>query len=326
MTHLAAIGDWGAGLPLLASLPAAGYPVTIANDGADAPPVELVLVALAPGDRPDRSWPGAGHRGARWLAWNRGDDPDAALAAYRAGALAVLPAATTGEVLRASVEHALAGGAEAGERRAGRAVPPRRRSYRRGQLIALARDTVLEVETGVVAVTVVDDDGAEVLLGLSGPGRTLVGHGPDGCGIRLHARTEAVIALRSWAEAARDPIFPEQLAARLREMEAWAAMQARPYLDQRVLGTLSLLAEQFGAPGPSGTVVDVRVTHAQLAAAVGATRTTVTRILGDLRTRSLVATVGAGADERFCLPGWERNGHVHGSSRPRRDVAEETTP
>ena len=87
---------------------------------------------------------------------------------------------------------------------------------------------------------------------------------------------------------------------RLQQLEAWAAMQARPHLDQRVLGLLSLLAEQFGRPHPQGTLIDVRITHAQLAAAAGATRTTITRTLGDLRTRGLLATVGSGEAQRLC--------------------------
>jgi len=300
------VGDWGRSFHLLAGLYDAGIELVPDPDGSTPGAAPLALVALdddAP-TRPGTGADGHGHPAAAWLAWNRDDSGAAAVAAYRAGAVAVLPAATTAAQLRDSVEHALA--------RAGNGADPagrgeRRRRFRRGALIALERDAVLEVEAGVVAVTVVHDDGAEVLLGLHGPGETLVGHGPDGCGIRLLAHTETEVVLRRWTEASGDIHFPSRLAARLRRLEAWAAMQARPYLDQRLLGLLGLLAEQFGKPHPAGTVVDVRVTHAQLAAAVGATRTTVTRLLGELRARSLVTTVGAGAAERFCLPDWDRH-------------------
>lgn len=42
--------------------------------------------------------------------------------------------------------------------------------------------------------------------------------------------------------------------------------------------------------------------HAQLASAVGATRTTVTRLLGQLRRRGILLAVPAEGGERFCLP------------------------
>lgn len=87
----------------------------------------------------------------------------------------------------------------------------------------------------------------------------------------------------------------------MQHMEAWAAMQARPHLDQRIMGLLALLAEQFGEAHASGHLVNVRITHAQLAAAVGATRTTITRTLGNLRTRGELVQVGKGEAERFCL-------------------------
>ena len=88
-------------------------------------------------------------------------------------------------------------------------------------------------------------------------------------------------------------------------------MQARPYLDQRVMGILALLAEQFGQPHPEGMLVDVRLTHAQLATAVGATRATVTRCLGDLRTRNLLCVVGRREGERLCIRHWQPQQHRH---------------
>ena len=77
---------------------------------------------------------------------------------------------------------------------------------------------------------------------------------------------------------------------------------------RRLLGVLALLAEQFGEACSEGTLIDVRITHAQLAAAIGATRATVTRLLGPLRRNGLVLTVQSAAGERFCLPQWQ-GGH-----------------
>jgi hypothetical protein len=156
---------------------------------------------------------------------------------------------------------------------------------------------------------VIHDDGAEVLLGLYGPGRVLAGHPEDTCCIQFHAHTAARARIQPWPESARLPAFPERLRDHLRQMEGWAAMQARPQIEQRLLGLLSLLAEQFGRATPQGTVVDVRITHAQLASAVGTTRATVTRRVGLLRRQGLLAVTGSGGGERYCLPRWEEQRH-----------------
>ena len=190
-----------------------------------------------------------------------------------------------------------------------RLTAARRHVFVRGALVPLDREDVLTVEAGVLAQTVVHRDGAEVLLGLLGPCGFLIGHGPDGCGLRLRAQTAVTVVVQAWNAAAREPDFPARVTARLRQMEAWAAMQARPSLDQRLLGLLTLLSEPFGAPRGDDTLVDVRITHAQLASAIGATRTTVTRLLGELRGRGLLDVANHRGEERFVLPRPNLGGH-----------------
>ena len=308
MTNLLIGGDWAGAFELLAPLYGADYRLTLAPDSrlCDCPLPQLpALIVLAVGAGLPVPPAANGHDGRAipWLCWNRRDDPASALAAYTAGALAVLPASTDGAVLLGSVRNALATVAP----------PPQTgvvgRRYAREELILLDRDAVLEVRSGVIAQAVIHPDGTAVLLGLCGPGQLLVGHPDDSCCLHLVAHTDATVVVRDWSTAAAQPGFSGRLRARLRQMEAWSAAQARHYLDQRVLGLLGLLAEEFGTPRDEGILIDVRITHAQLAAAVGATRTTITRILGELRARGALTTIGTDAGERFCLRTWERADH-----------------
>ena len=180
---------------------------------------------------------------------------------------------------------------------------PRGRHYRRGTLIPTLPDQLLQIQAGIVAQMVIHTDGTEVLLGLHGAGQLLLPHPADSCFLHLQAQTEVLLVPISWQEARQWPDLPEQLRGRLWQQEAWAAMQARPHLADRILGLLELLAEQFGRTQPDGVLIDVRITHQQLAAASGATRTTVTRILQELRRRAVLDVVGQGQQERFCLLG-----------------------
>jgi CRP-like cAMP-binding protein len=174
-------------------------------------------------------------------------------------------------------------------------------SYRFGERIPLGPDGTLQVIEGVVALTAIHEDGTEVLLGLCGPGQVVAGHADEVCCIQLRAQTSAVVRMEPWADAARNPDFAARLRERLRCAETWAAMQALPHIEQRLLGILSLLAGQFGRPYGDGTMIEVLITQGQLASAVGATRTTVSRLLGRLRRRGLLIAFRAGRGERYGL-------------------------
>jgi hypothetical protein len=184
------------------------------------------------------------------------------------------------------------------------------RSIRRGVRIALRDDEVLTIDRGLVALGVLHDDGTDVLLGLSGANDVVIGHPDDRCCLQLVAHTDVDARIEPWNIAVRDPLFPNRVRARLRAMEAWAAAQARPHLSQRLLGILELLAERFGEPAAGGVRITARLTHAHLAAAIGTTRPTMTRLLASLAHRRRVWQTGTGNAARFCLTR-STHDHVH---------------
>jgi CRP-like cAMP-binding protein len=181
-------------------------------------------------------------------------------------------------------------------------VSPQRHHYKAGERIVLGPESVLEVISGAVALTILHEDGAEVLLGLFGPGQVLAGHPKETSCLQLYALGKTAVWVQPWSTAVLQPGFADRLRERLRSLEDWAAMQARPSIERRLLGILSLLAEQFGRPTSEGVQIGVAITHTQLASAVGATRSTVTRLLGRLRRRGLLIAVRQGRGERYCLP------------------------
>jgi DNA-binding transcriptional ArsR family regulator len=177
-----------------------------------------------------------------------------------------------------------------------------RRSYKSGERIALGPEIVLEVLSGVVVLTLLHEDGTEAFLGFLGPGKLQAGRPLETASIQLHAYGETVVWAQPWSRAILQPGFADRMRDRLRDLEEWAAILARPNLEQRLLGILSLLAEQFGRPAAEGVHIEIGITHHQLASAVGATRSTVTRLLGHLGRRGLLIAVRHGRGERYCLP------------------------
>lgn len=232
-----------------------------------------------------------------WLAWDQTGDPQVVTKAYQAGARAVFPKGTPINVIVETVHRAIAELSQSNRAE----KQPKQRTYRRGELILLEADAVLHVEQGVLATTMIYQDGAEVLLGLSGKEQIVVAHPDDNCHIQIVAHTDASVRIETWDSAAQNPNFLPNLRTRLQQMEGWSAMQARASLQQRILGILGLLAGQFGVMHQEGTLVDVRITHTQLALAVGATRTSITRVLGELRDTGKITILSIQGEDRFCL-------------------------
>lgn len=232
-----------------------------------------------------------------WLAWDQTGDSQVISRAYQAGAQSVFPKETPAnvivEVIRRTMNDIIRNSTLSEQRK--------QRAYRRGELILLEEDEVLHIEKGIFATTMIHQDGVEVLLGLSGKGQIIVAHPEDNCHIQIVAHTDAGGLIESWHSAVQQPGFMMKLRTRLQQMEGWAAMQARPSLQQRVIRLLELLAEQFGVPSEQGTLIDVRITHTQLAAAVGATRTSITRVISELRAQERVSTVLKGGEVLFYL-------------------------
>jgi len=49
-----------------------------------------------------------------------------------------------------------------------------------------------------------------------------------------------------------------------------------------------VLCRDFGVPDDRGITIDLRLSHQAIAEAIGSTRVTITRLLGDLRNSGLV--------------------------------------
>jgi CRP-like cAMP-binding protein len=200
---------------------------------------------------------------------------------------------------RGRPDHSLARAATDGH--VSSAVNRRTQRYPPGRQIQLDQGWVGEIKEGCVVLSVVHEDGAEVIIGFLGPGDFLLPHPADSCHVLPAAVTDVRLEVSPWTEEFDGKLYALALGARVLRAEAWAAAQAHPHIEQRVFGTLNLLAEQFGTSAGSGRLVGVRITHSQLAAVTGATRPTITRVLAHLKRKGLVKTVGSGSRQMLQL-------------------------
>lgn len=79
----------------------------------------------------------------------------------------------------------------------------------------------------------------------------------------------------------------------------WLSTLGQRRTIDRLLGFITLLVEEYGEPTDTGYCLPFPLTHAQIGSAIGSTRVTVTRLMGKLRQKGLIATQG---DNLICLP------------------------
>lgn len=242
------------------------------------------------------------------IVWDRKDLSEVRSLAYAHGALCVLPPTLTQDALL----HALANAHSiitASSQNNNRGPGNSRHRYRRGEQIRLEKDRIVQILSGIVRCTSVHPDGSEVLIGFYGENDILMAHHAHTCYVEMTAHTSVLVRSEPWSAAAMKPEFYARLKDRICQMELWSSMQARASIEERLLGILQVIADKFGLPRESGTLLEIKVTHELLASAIGATRTTVTRILGLLKKQQRITVEKTPRGEMLFLPNYQPHRH-----------------
>jgi CRP-like cAMP-binding protein len=160
---------------------------------------------------------------------------------------------------------------------------------------------VLVLERGRAKVTVVTEDGSEVILAFREPG-DMIGELSALGGARRVATVRAIEELDALAIAAGD--FDAYLEAqprvalvilrvvieRLRDADRSQVEFAAHHTLSRVAGRLVELAERFGEPGDGGVLITLPISQEELASWSGASREATSKALRDLRELGAVET------------------------------------
>lgn len=161
------------------------------------------------------------------------------------------------------------------------------RPYVSGQPIQMEAQEIWVVCRGVVQLGTLYATGDEALLGLacsSMPfGLPLTSIRP----YQASALTNVDLMRLTVAEIEGSPMLAQSIfrhmGRRLRQTEAILAMVGYRRVEERLRHLLLLLKQEVGQPDTQGTRISVRLTHQQLANAIGTTRVTVTRLLNQLK-------------------------------------------
>lgn len=159
--------------------------------------------------------------------------------------------------------------------------------FRSGRVIPLRPNEIWVVCRGVVILNTLHPTGDEALLGVVTPsmpfGLPLTWISP----YQAIALTDVDLLPLTVTEIERSPALCQglfrHLSRRLQQAEAFLALSSCRRVEERLKQLLILLRHEVGQPIQQGTRLQIRLTHQQLANAIGTTRVTVTRLIGQLK-------------------------------------------
>ena len=165
-------------------------------------------------------------------------------------------------------------------------------SYSPRQIIPLPPEEWVIVCRGIVQLSTVYANGSEAILGFAVPSMPLGSPLTKLDPYQAKALTAVDVLRLSAAEVEASETLSQgllkQLVRRLRQTEALLALAGRRRVEDRLRQLLSLLAVELGSPIATGVRLQVRLTHQDLATAIGTTRVTITRLLNRFRQQGWI--------------------------------------
>ncbi len=157
--------------------------------------------------------------------------------------------------------------------------------FTRRSLLPSKKDALWRIETGFVMTYTYLEDGTTVALGLWGPGDTV--------GELLSTMKPYQIQCLTKVEATILPVdnlhqFTDTLLYHIQQAEELMVIRSHRKVEAMLIRLLAWLSKKFGSEVEKGRLIDMRLTHEDLAALINSTRVTITRVLGQLEQEGLI--------------------------------------
>lgn len=158
-------------------------------------------------------------------------------------------------------------------------------SFDRHNFIPLSPHHFWRIESGIVRTTSVLEDGTLIILGIWGPGDylgSLLAHINP---FQVECLTQVKLTL---VQPENNPSSNSILIKSLQQIQQLTLIRSHKKLDLMLVGLLQWLAGKFGREMNQGQLIDIRLTHQDLADFLGTTRVTITRLLSQLEQQGMI--------------------------------------
>lgn len=157
--------------------------------------------------------------------------------------------------------------------------------FTRRSFLPEQKNALWKIERGFVRTFTYLEDGTTVALGLWGPG--------DVVGLALSRikpyQMECLTKVSATILSLDDyPELTETLLIHIQQAEELMVIRSYKKVDTMLIKLLAWLSKRFGSEVEKGRLIDMRLTHEDLAEMLGSTRVTMTRILGQFEQEGLI--------------------------------------
>jgi len=153
--------------------------------------------------------------------------------------------------------------------------------------VPLLRHSIWLVVRGMVKLGSLTIHGDDLILGLAGPNEPFGEPLTDVEAFEARTLCDSDLLCLPLDEVRSQPALAqamlEAVLRRYRQSQSLLALMGLRRVEERVRGFLELLALDYGHFCDNGLRLDLRLTHQEMASALGTTRVTVTRVIGQLR-------------------------------------------
>lgn len=165
--------------------------------------------------------------------------------------------------------------------------------YERGEEIPLIAQGVWQVNRGFVQLFKVNSQGEETLLGWSQTANFFGLWFTNLDNFQAKALSDIYLQWFSLTEIEDNPSLAQTILSetvtRIRQTEELLAIATLKRVEDKLIKLLSLLGSYLGETKEDIIRIKVRFTHQNLADAIGTTRVTITRLLGEMQKQKLIS-------------------------------------
>lgn len=164
-------------------------------------------------------------------------------------------------------------------------LQPIQSTFGRQDLIPLEPEVLWQIERGIVRTSTWNEEGAMTPLGFWGPGDVV---GSPLSRIRPYQVQclTSVEALALPAEHWHQSL--EALISHVQQSEELLQIVHCQRVSSRLFQFLVWLAQKFGRPANQGYLIDLRLTHQEIAEVLGTSRVTITRLLNQFERQQII--------------------------------------
>jgi CRP-like cAMP-binding protein len=163
------------------------------------------------------------------------------------------------------------------------------RNFKRRSHLPKNHHTIWQIRSGFILSYTYLEDGTVVALGLWGPGDKIgtIFSKVEPYDMECLTDVELFIGIENDENQLTETLFNH-----LQQAQELMIIRAHKRVETVLFKLLAWLSKKFGSEvnsdNLSGSLIDMRLTHEDLAALVGSTRVTITRILGQLEQEGLI--------------------------------------